>query len=137
MRRTACSDGIYSRRSRTRCGKGAAYTEETACRALCLPASSNAIAHCIPSFAAACRIICRWACDRWLWQAIVAAYTVGTPAIDVVSAPNVPAWDTIIAKARDSLNEHDIKLVDVARDEEAVYGGPWYIHAAARRMRLL
>lgn len=75
---------------------------------------------------------------RWLWQALVAAYiTIGAPRVEPAPRDDVPAWETIVTKARASLNEHDIKLVDVAREEEAAYGGAWYRHAAARRMRLL
>ncbi len=75
---------------------------------------------------------------RWFWQALVAAYvTIGAPAVQPVERADVPAWDAIVTAARVSRDEHDLKLVDIARDEESVYGGPWYRQAAALRLGML
>jgi len=75
---------------------------------------------------------------RYLWQALVAAYvTIGAPRVDDPAAADVPAWNDSLARARGSLDEHDIKLVDVAHEQGAFYGDPLYRRAAARRMRLV
>jgi hypothetical protein len=77
---------------------------------------------------------------RYFWQALVAAYiTIGAPRI-VDGGPGkeaVPPWKAISSKTVASLDEHDIKLVEVAREEEAFYGSPLYRRAAARRMKLI
>jgi hypothetical protein len=74
---------------------------------------------------------------QYLWQAFVAAYvSMGTPSITLRDTGDVPAWDLIIKQAAASRDEHDLKLVDIAREEEASYGDPLYRRAAARRMRL-
>ncbi len=71
---------------------------------------------------------------RWLWQAIVAAYiTVGTPAIAPAPAADLPTWSALFARTCAAGDEHALKLVDVAREEERCYGGSWYRQAAALR----
>lgn len=75
---------------------------------------------------------------RYLWQALVAAYiSIGAPRWVDARPVKVPPWSEAIQGARASLDAHDIKLVDVARDEEAFYRDPIYRHAAARRLRLV
>jgi hypothetical protein len=91
---------------------------------------------------------------RYLWQALVAAYlTVGTPALSsaapssagrgLASTPrpaapgHVPDWSQIVAKAVGSTDPHDLKLVDVAREESTFYQEPGYRQAAALRLRLI
>ena len=74
---------------------------------------------------------------QYLWQAFVAAYiSMGTPSITSPGAGDVPGWDVVIKHAVSSTDEHDLKLVDIAREEESSYGDPLYRRAAARRMRL-
>ena len=75
---------------------------------------------------------------QFLWQAFrVAAYiSMGTPSITSPGTGDVPAWDVVIKQAVASTDEHDLKLVDIAREEESSYGNPLYRRAAARRMRL-
>jgi hypothetical protein len=75
---------------------------------------------------------------RYFWQALVAAYiTIGAPALVQPHAEGAaPSWTAISSKAVASLDEHDIKLVEVSREEEAFYRSPLYRRAAARRMRL-
>jgi hypothetical protein len=82
---------------------------------------------------------------RYLWQALVAAYlTVGAPPLPAVAATaansaasDVPEWSQLVAKAVTSTDAHDLKLVDVAREEGAFYGEAGYRRAAALRLRLL
>lgn len=79
---------------------------------------------------------------RYLWQALVAAYlTVGAPALAPAASPadpgHVPDWSQIVAKAVASTDPHDLKLVDVAREEGAFYREPGYRQAAALRLRLI
>jgi len=76
---------------------------------------------------------------RYFWQAFLAAY-VSTGAPSVVDPPSgsVPAWNESLERARASVDEHDIKLVEVAQQEAAFYGDPLlYRRAAARRMKLI
>jgi hypothetical protein len=74
---------------------------------------------------------------RYLWQALAAAYvTIQSPAVAVPSGRNVPAWSTITGKAAASRDPHDLKLVEIAKDEEFRYQDPTYRLAAARRMHL-
>jgi hypothetical protein len=42
-----------------------------------------------------------------------------------------------VARTLESVDAHDLKLVDIAREEEAHYGQPVYRRAAARRIRLV
>ena len=75
---------------------------------------------------------------RHFWQALVAAYvSVHAPALVEPAALTVPPWAESARRARASLDEHDLKLVDIAREEEQFYKDPIYRRAAARRMRLL
>jgi hypothetical protein len=75
---------------------------------------------------------------RYFWQAVLAAYvSVGAPPIVDPPESDVPTWDESLERARVSLDEHDIKLVDVAHKQAAFYGDPLYRRAAARRMRLI
>lgn len=76
---------------------------------------------------------------RYLWQALAAAYiSIGAPAAaaPVGTGARGPSWRAITSKAAASLDEHDIKLVEVAREEEAFYRDSIYRRAAARRMKL-
>jgi len=75
---------------------------------------------------------------RHFWQALVAAtISVHAPALVEPSPVAPPPWTESARRARASLDEHDLKLVDIAREEEAFYKDPTYRRAAARRMRLL
>jgi hypothetical protein len=76
---------------------------------------------------------------RYFWQAILAAYvSTGAPSVVDPPAGNVPAWNESLERARASVDEHDIKLVDVAHEEGAFYADPiLYRRAAARRMKLI
>jgi hypothetical protein len=76
---------------------------------------------------------------RYLWQALLAAYlALGTPVLEELapSAP-LPDWTTIVKKVLGSTDAHDIKLVDVAREEAAFYREPAYRYAAALRVGLI
>jgi len=74
---------------------------------------------------------------RYLWQALLAAYiTIKAPAIAERAAADPPAWNAIARRAAASRDEHDLKLVEIARDEDATYGDPLYRRAAAVRLRL-
>ena len=75
---------------------------------------------------------------RYLWQAVLAAYvSVGAPRVTDPPTNNVPTWDESLALARASLDEHKIKLVDVAHEQDAFYADPVYRRAAARRLKLI
>lgn len=76
---------------------------------------------------------------RYFWQAVLAAYvSTGAPSLVDPPSGNVPAWNESLERARASVDEHDIKLVDVAHQEGAFYGEPLlYRRAAARRMKLI
>jgi hypothetical protein len=74
---------------------------------------------------------------RYLWQALAAAYvTIQAPAVTAPNGRNVPTWELIASKAAASRDPHDLKLVEIARDEESCYHDPMYRLAAARRMHL-
>jgi hypothetical protein len=73
---------------------------------------------------------------RYLWQALVAVYvSLGAPRLVEPDTNEAPPWSTTVASAVASLDDHDLKLVEVARDEERFYREPLYRRAAARRMR--
>jgi hypothetical protein len=73
---------------------------------------------------------------RYLWQAVLAAYiTIRAPAVPAPAAAEPPAWDALARRAATSRDEHDLKLVEIARDEDAHYGDPLYRHAADARLR--
>jgi questin oxidase-like protein len=75
---------------------------------------------------------------RYFWQAFVAAYvTIGAPALNEPAPAAVPDWATIVSRACASTDAHDLKLVDIAREEGNLYQTPIYRHAAAMRLRLL
>lgn len=75
---------------------------------------------------------------RHHFQAIAAAFvSIGAPRLGGPPSSAAPAWPQILGRTLDSLDAHDIKLVDIAREEEAHYGQPTYRWAAARRMRLV
>jgi len=75
---------------------------------------------------------------RYYWQAFVAAYlAVGAPELGEPPYGSEPDWRTILDAALASTDEHDLKLVDVAREEGTFYRKPIYRHAAALRMRLV
>jgi hypothetical protein len=74
---------------------------------------------------------------RYFWQALAAAYvSIGAPPLTDPGPAEVPAWEATIEQALGSLDDHDLKFVDIAREEEAFYGDPIYRLAAAHRMRL-
>jgi hypothetical protein len=74
---------------------------------------------------------------RYFWQAISAAYVgVGAPPVQAAPESDPPPWAPTLQRALPSLDEHDLKLVDIAREEGAFYRDPIYQSAAARRMRL-
>jgi hypothetical protein len=75
---------------------------------------------------------------RYFWQALLAAYvSIGAPSVVDPPSGSVPAWNASLERARASVDEHDIKLVDVAHEQGAFYGDPIYRRAAARRMSLV
>ena len=72
-----------------------------------------------------------------LWRALCAAYVAaGFPEIGEPGVPGLPAWDTLLAAAIASDDEHDIKAAYTAWSEERAYGGELYRLAAARYLRL-
>jgi hypothetical protein len=74
---------------------------------------------------------------RYLWQALAAAYiSVGAPRLIEPAAQVAPDFSASIPRALASLDDHDLKLVEVAREEEAFYRDPIYRQAAALRVRL-
>jgi hypothetical protein len=74
---------------------------------------------------------------RYFWQAIAAAYvSVAAPLLEQPPAGEPPAWGPTLERALYSLDEHDLKLVDIAQQESAFYGDPVYQRAAARRLGL-
>jgi Questin oxidase-like len=69
-----------------------------------------------------------------LATAMLAAYvTIGRPAFDV-EVSDAPDWETLARQAIASNDDHDLKLVYSAREEEAVYG--WGLHRMAAALRL-
>lgn len=75
---------------------------------------------------------------RHHFQAIAAAFvSIGAPRLGASPSQAAPAWPEIVGRTLESLDAHDIKLVDIAREEEAHYRQPTYRRAAARRMRLV
>jgi hypothetical protein len=75
---------------------------------------------------------------RLFWQALAGAYvSVGARALVEPAAGAVPPWADSARHARATLDEHDLKLVDIAREEEAFYRDSTYRRAAARRMHLI
>jgi hypothetical protein len=76
---------------------------------------------------------------RYLWQAFVAAYVaLHAPAIGEPALPaSLPEWDAIVTKALLSTDAHDLKLVDIAREEGAFYQQPIYRYAAALRLGMI
>ena len=75
---------------------------------------------------------------RYHFQAIAAAFvSIGAPRLAAPPSTEAPPWRDIVARTLDSVDAHDLKLVDVARQEEAHYQQPLYRRAAARRMRLV
>jgi hypothetical protein len=69
-----------------------------------------------------------------LAAAMLAAYvTIGRPAFDI-EVSDAPDWDTLARQAIASNDDHDLKLVYSAREEEAVYG--WGLHRMAAALRL-
>lgn len=75
---------------------------------------------------------------RYLWQAVAAAYvSIGAPRVaDPASAESAgaPAWKESLARARQSRDAHDIKLVDIAHQQGLFYGDAVYRRAAALRL---
>jgi hypothetical protein len=75
---------------------------------------------------------------RYLWQALLAAYvSIGAPRVMDPPASDVPTWKESLDRARASLDEHKIKLVDVAHEQATFYADPLYRRAAARRLKLI
>lgn len=78
---------------------------------------------------------------RYQFQALCAAYiSIGTPPLlgDTERARlarrTLPSWAEISAAALRSSDEHVIKLVYSAREEDAVYRNPLYRYVAARKV---
>jgi len=72
---------------------------------------------------------------RHLMQALMASYVVaGVPDLGVPPRSSAPSWDALaeIACGRD--DDHDVKLVDSAREEDRHYCEPLARAAAARRL---
>lgn len=71
-----------------------------------------------------------------LTRAVAVAYVViGAPELTVqpyVGAP--PAWDAIVAVARESDDPHVLKMVHTCRSEQAAWGDSDYQHTAATVM---
>lgn len=75
---------------------------------------------------------------RYFWQAISAAYVgVGAPPLQAPPAHTPVPWARTLQLALPSLDEHDLELVDIAREEGAFYRDPIYERAAARRLGLV
>jgi Questin oxidase-like len=75
---------------------------------------------------------------RYFWQALAAAYiSVGAPRLLEPPASPTPAWEPTLRQASTSLDAHDLKLVDIAHEEESFYKDGIYRRAAARRLNLL
>jgi hypothetical protein len=76
---------------------------------------------------------------RHLWQALVAAYvSIDAPAPTVpATAKTVPSWTEIVTRATASDDDHDLKLTDVAREEERHHRDPRYRRAAAAHLGLV
>ena len=67
--------------------------------------------------------------------AMLAGYAaIGRPAYDVPLVDEAPEWDALAARAIASNDDHDLKLVYSAREEEAQYG--WGLHRKAAAVRL-
>jgi hypothetical protein len=74
---------------------------------------------------------------RYFWQAIAAVYvSLGAPSLPEPPA-TAPAWELSLRKVVTSTDAHDLKLVDIAREEETFYKDALYRRAAGRRMQLL
>lgn len=67
---------------------------------------------------------------RWFWQAF--AHAVVAARLRPRPAPPLREWPEILARALASDDEHVIKLVDSAREEERAYGGDDWRRAASR-----
>ena len=75
---------------------------------------------------------------RHHFQAVAAAFvSIGAPRLATPPSSAAPPWHEIVTHALRSVDEHDLKLVEVARQEEAFYRNPLYRRAAAQRMRLV
>jgi hypothetical protein len=81
---------------------------------------------------------------RYQFQALAAAYvSIGTPPLlsDAearrLAQPDLPSWAQIAAAAMRSPDEHVIKLVYSAGEEEAAYHGPLYQYVAAKKAGLI
>ena len=62
------------------------------------------------------------------------AARIATDAEPGAAAEPLP-WDTIVAAALASADEHVVKLVDSCREEERAYGGDDWQRAASRAVR--
>jgi hypothetical protein len=86
----------------------------------------------------ATRVLSPWLSEHALQHlaiALLAGYAaLGRPAYDVALAGDVPEWDEISARAIESNDDHDLKLVYSAREEEAHYG--WGLHRRAAALRM-
>ncbi len=68
---------------------------------------------------------------RWFWQAY--AHGVVAAELRVAAAPVVMRdWPELVSEALAARDEHLIKLVDAAREEERCYGGEEWRRAASR-----
>jgi hypothetical protein len=75
---------------------------------------------------------------RHHFQAIAAAFvSIGAPRLAAPPSSAAPPWAQIVGRTLDRVDAHDIKLVDIAREEEARYGQRIYRWAAARRLGMV
>lgn len=84
------------------------------------------------------------AAARYQFQALCAAYiSIGTPPLLTdaerarLARQSLPAWPAIAAAAVRSSDEHVIKLVYSAREEDAAYPNSLYRYAAAKKAGLI
>ena len=86
----------------------------------------------------ATRVLQPWLAVRaldYLSLALLAGYaSIGRPALDAAPQGDVPGWDELAARAIESNDDHDLKLVYSCRQEETHYG--WGLHQRAAALRL-
>ena len=86
----------------------------------------------------ATRVLQPWLADSALQHLVIAMLAgyaaIGRPALDAPLQDDAPGWDEISARAIESNDDHDLKLVYSAREEETHYG--WGLHQRAAALRL-
>jgi hypothetical protein len=117
----------------------ALYVEAQDMRALHVITGCQALRELLPYLAADQRV----EATRCMWQAIASLYglmgfiaPMPEQGLNDLRSLAVPEWAAISARARSSMDEHDLKLVFVLREEYRAYGDKLYQVAAARRMRM-